>query len=72
MPAKSKAQRNLMAAAEHGATFPKAKAIRGAMSYEQMHDFAATPAKGLPAKAPAAGSHPHANLGKWLHPEKKR
>ena len=28
MPAKSKAQQRLMAAAEHGATFPKAKAVR--------------------------------------------
>ena len=79
MPAKSKAQRNLMAAAEHGATFPAAKAIRQSMTYEQMHDFAATSAKTLPTSVkPASGSpahvrgdHPHRNLGKYLHDRKK-
>lgn len=50
MPAKSKSQRRLMAAAEHGATFPKAKAIRASMTGKQMHDFAATKEKGLPAR----------------------
>lgn len=48
MPAKSKSQRRLIAAAEHGATFPKAKAVRRSMSSSQMHDFAATKEKGLP------------------------
>lgn len=58
MPAKSKAQAKLMAAAEHGATFPAAKKIRASMTHQQMHDFAATPRKGLPnhyAKRHAAG-----------------
>ena len=39
-----------MAAAEHGATFPKAQAIQASMSKSQMHDFAATKEKGLPQK----------------------
>lgn len=73
MPAKSKAQRNLMAAAEHGAQFPLAKQVRASMTPAEMNRFAATPAKGLPAKvAPAAKQMPHANLGKWLHPARKR
>ncbi len=50
MPAKSKKQRRLMAAAEHGADFPMAKKVRGSMSKSQMHDFAATKEKGLPEK----------------------
>ena len=50
MPAKSKAQRRLMAAAEHGANFPMAKKIRKTMTHKQMHDFAATPEKSLMAK----------------------
>jgi hypothetical protein len=37
-----------MGAAEHGATFPAAKAIRRSMSKSQMYDFAATKEKGLP------------------------
>jgi hypothetical protein len=48
MPAKSRSQQRLIAAAEHGATFSKAKAIRESMTPQQMHDFAATPSKGLP------------------------
>lgn len=48
MPAKSKAQARLMAAAEHGADFPMARKVAASMTHEQMHDFAATPRKGLP------------------------
>jgi hypothetical protein len=72
MPAKSKAQRNLMAAAEHGADFPKAAAIRSDMTLGQLRDFASTPTKGLPAKAKSSASHPkrHLNLGKYLHKAK--
>lgn len=40
MPAVSKAQQRLMAAAEHGADFPEAKKLRKSMSHEQLHDFA--------------------------------
>lgn len=53
MPAKSKAQRNLMAAAEHGASFPMAKKARASMTHEQLHDFAATKGKDLPPSAHA-------------------
>lgn len=67
MPAKSKSQARLMAAAEHGADFPMARKVRASMTHDQMHDFAATPRKGLPTHA----RHPHANLGKYLHPKKR-
>lgn len=78
MPAKSKAQQRLMAAAEHGASFAKAKQIRSSMSMKQMHDFASGSMKGKPghvakARHPRAGDTlPHANLGKYLHPKKGR
>lgn len=48
MPAKSQAQQRLMAAAEHGATFPMAEKLRASMTMGQLHDFAATKRKGLP------------------------
>lgn len=48
MPAVSRAQRRLMAAAEHGATFPKAKKLRRSMTHEQLHDFASGSEKGKP------------------------
>ena len=66
MPAKSPAQRRLMEAAAHGATFPKAQAIRRSMTMKQIGDFTQSAAP----KAPTA--HPHANLGKWLHEKKAR
>lgn len=40
MPAKSASQRRLMAAALHGASFPKAEKLRATMSTKQLHDFA--------------------------------
>jgi hypothetical protein len=55
MPAKSVAQRRLMAAAEHGASFPMAKQIRKSMTHKQMHDFASTPEQGLPRKKKKRG-----------------
>lgn len=70
MPAKSKAQSNLMRAAEHGASFPLARSIRSEMTHQQMHAFAATPQKGLPAHVKSAG-HPARNLGAHLHPPRK-
>lgn len=91
MPAKSKAQQRLMAAAEHGATFPKAVSLRKSMSGSSLKDFAEGSTKGkperviasptvkkepmAPAKRMSAGrkpseSHPHGNLGKYLHPKK--
>ena len=69
MPAKSKAQANLMAAAEHGASFPLARTIRSEMSHAQMRDYAVTPQKGLPAHVAQAG-HPSRNLGAHLHPKR--
>jgi hypothetical protein len=51
MPATSKAQQRLMAAAEHGANFPMAKKLRGSMTHQQLHDFASGPMKGKPEHA---------------------
>lgn len=91
MPAKSKAQQRLMAAAAHGATFAKAKELRASMPMSSLRDFAEGGMKGKPERVvpapkvkkepmePAkkmnagrkpAGSHPHGNLGKYLHPKK--
>ena len=69
MPAKSKAQQRLFAAAEHNAQFPLARSIRSEMTHSQLHDFAATPRKNLPAHVAKAG-HPHKNLGAFLHKPK--
>lgn len=84
MPAKSKAQAHLMAAAEHGATFPLAQSIRAQMSQTQLHAFAATPRKGLPVHVPKthtpkasrpvarpSAAHPARNLGAYHHPPKR-
>jgi len=62
-------QRNLMGAAEHGATFPMAQKIRASMTHSQMHDFAAGSMKGKPQHV---APHPHRNLGTFLHPKKAR
>lgn len=82
MPAKSKAQQRLMAAAEHGATFPMAQKVRSSMTLGQLHDFAVGSMKGKPVHVPpapskptlsrASGLHPHRNLGAYLHPKKGR
>ncbi len=42
MPAKSKAQQRLMAAALHGATFAKAAEVRNSMTTRQLREFATT------------------------------
>lgn len=68
MPAKSKAQQRLMAAAEHGATFPLARTIRETMTHTQLQDFARGSMQGKPTHV--ATAHPHANLGRYLHPKK--
>ena len=75
MPSKSKAQQRVMAAAEHGADFPLAQKLRGSMSMAQLHDFASGSMKGKPAhvNTPAPkvnASHPHKNLGTYLHSKK--
>lgn len=51
MPAKSKAQQEAMAIAEHapGKLYGRNKGLLK-MSHQQLHDFAATPRKGLPAR----------------------
>ena len=74
MPAKSKAQARLMAAAAHGADFPMAQKLRESMSLAQMHDFASGPMKGKPEHVKKASGHPnrHKNLGKFLHSRKGR
>lgn len=42
MPAKSERQRRLMAAAAHGATFPKARELRASMTPKQLREFSTT------------------------------
>jgi hypothetical protein len=69
MPAKSKAQQRLMAAAEHGATFPMAQKVRASMTKGALSDFASGSMAGKPAHV---ARQPHANLGKYLHPKKSR
>lgn len=55
MPAVSKKQAHLMRAAEHGATFPKAKQLRRSMTLSQMHDFAVTKTSKLPVHVTPRG-----------------
>lgn len=75
MPAVSRAQQRLMGAAEHGASFPLAQKVRASMTLSQLHDFASGSMKGKPAHVKkgravrGALSHPHRNLGKYLHPK---
>ena len=69
MPSPSKAQRRLMAIAEHHPEEVQAK-NRGVlkMTRRQLHEFASTPEKGLPEhkrsarkKVPKAGRKPYKN-----------
>lgn len=71
MPSTSKAMRRLMGLAEHHPeqVRPENRGVLK-MTHQQLHDFAATPEKGLPARA-SSGQHPHRNLGKYLHPKKR-
>jgi hypothetical protein len=57
-----------MQAAEHGASFPKAKQLRASMTHQQLHDFASGSERGKPQHV----GHPHKNLGAFLHPKKAR
>ncbi len=72
-----------MQAASHGADFAMARKVRASMTPQQMHDFSVGSEKGKPMhvkKAPDASSsrytppstHPHKNLGAYLHPRKAR
>ena len=85
MPSTSKRQQRLMAAAEHGATFPAAKRLRKTMTHAQLHDFAAGSLKGKPehVKVAKPGSllaasrhgfagHPIQNLHHYAHQPKRR
>jgi hypothetical protein len=56
MPATSKAQQRLMAAADHGAQFPQAKALRRTMTKQQLSDYASGPMKGKPEHASSYGA----------------
>lgn len=69
MPAKSKSQQRLMAAAEHGAQFPAAQQIRASMSLGAMRDFARGPMAGKPEHVKARHD-PSKNLGRHLHKKK--
>lgn len=68
MPAKSPAQRRLMSAAEHGATFPKAAHLRQTMTPQSLRDFASTPDAAM--KPPRRDTSHH--LGRYLHPKKSQ
>lgn len=55
MPAKSRAQQEAMAIAEHApGTLDRKNRGLLKMSHTQLHDFAATPRKGLPARVGAS------------------
>ena len=51
MPSVSESQRRLFAAAEHGATFAKAKKLRRTMTHEQLHEYAVSITKKHPIRA---------------------
>lgn len=70
MPAKSKAQQRLMAAAEHGADFGKAREVRESMSLADMRAYASGPMKGKPEHVKPSHPKRHLNLGKFLHKKK--
>ncbi len=72
MPAKSKAQQRLMAAASHGADFPMAQKVRESMPLSSLADFASGSMKGKPERVPQSKSsfNPAQNLGKYHHPRK--
>ena len=63
MPARSVAQRKVMAIAEHNPEelYERNRGLLK-MSHSQLHDFAATKQKGLPPHAPK----PKKMKGKWL------
>jgi len=57
MPAKSRSQQRLFQAAEHGATFAKAKQLRKSMTMSQLHDFAVGSEQGKPEHVKARKVH---------------
>lgn len=74
MPAKSQAQKRLFQAAAHGATFKMAEQLRQSMPHAKLEEFTHGPMKAKPVHVPKpkAVSHPHRNLGGYLHPKKGR
>jgi hypothetical protein len=70
MPAKSRAQQKLFAAAEHGATFPMARALRESLPTSTLRDFASGSMAGKPEHVRAA-AHPIKNLKHFAHPPKR-
>lgn len=75
MPAKSKAQQRLMAAAEHGASVPMAQQVRQSMTMGQLADYASGSMTGKPervAKPKNPNWRPEHNLGKYAHKPKGR
>lgn len=82
MPARSRSEQRLFGAAEHGATFPKARELRDRLTRQQLHDFASGSMQGKPERVPkpkrgslaahANSYHPGKNLGRFLHPRKAR
>src|SRR5262245_45377390 len=68
VPAVSKAQQHLMAAAAHGADFPMARKVRSTMTMSQLHDFSVGSMKSKPAHVKGyKAKHPAANLGAYHH-----
>lgn len=59
MPAKSQKQANLMRAAQHGATFAKARQIRASMSLAKIGEFTHV-------------EHPIKNLKHFAHPKRTK
>ena len=57
MPATSQAQARFFRWAEHNPQQAKSEGKATGMSKQQMHDFAATPEKGLPHHAPARAAN---------------
>lgn len=72
MPSVSKKQREAMAIAEHhpGQLYGRNRGLLK-MSHQQLHDFAATPEKGLPQKAHVDRGHRNVR-NRSSHSEKMR
>lgn len=67
MPAVSKKQQIAMAIAEHepDKLYSRNQGLRR-MSHSQLHDFASTPRKNLPERAPSTKPPKGKMKGKWL------
>jgi hypothetical protein len=77
VPSKSKAEQRLMAAAAHGATFPKAQQVRQSMTLGQLHDFAKGSMQGKPdhvrpQRHRMAGSHAGGHVTEHHRPARRK